>query len=138
MRYYISTSLLPFSVAAFRISGEKNFGSYPFFESAFLGGSGSLRGFARNRFAGDGFLLGSAELRLYLFKFFFQVPVYFGVTALDDVGRVFISNAGSKVWHNTYGGGIWLSFINPGFLFSFNYARSDEDSGIYFTSGFSF
>ena len=138
MRYYISTSLLPFSVAAFRISGEKNFGSYPFFESAFLGGSGSLRGFARNRFAGDGFLLGSAELRLYLFKFFFQVPVYFGVTALDDVGRVFISNAGSKVWHNAYGGGIWLSFINPGFLFSFNYAGSDEDSGIYFTSGFSF
>ena len=138
VRYYISSSFLPLSVIAFRISGEKNFGSYPFFESAFLGGNGSLRGFAKNRFAGEGSLLGSTELRLYLFKFFFQVPVYFGITALSDAGRVFIPDAQSKVWHNAYGGGIWLSIINPGFLFSFNYARSTEDSGIYFTSGFSF
>ncbi len=138
VRYYVSTSSFPLSSLAFRIFGEKNFGTYPFFESAFLGGNGSLRGFEKNRFAGEGSLLGSAELRLYLFKFFFQVPVYFGVTALDDVGRVIIPGAESKIWHNAYGGGIWLSIINPEFLFSFNYARSDEDSGIYFTSGFSF
>ncbi len=138
LRYYISASLLPLSALAFRISGEKNFGSYPFFESAFLGGEGSLRGFPKNRFAGDGSLLGSAELRLYLFKFFFQVPIYFGITALDDVGKVFISGSESKLWHNAYGGGIWISVINPGFLFSLNYTRSAEDSGIYFTSGFSF
>ena len=138
VRYYISSSVLPLSAAAFRIAGEKNFGTYPFFESAFLGGDGSLRGFAKNRFAGEGSLLGSAELRLYLFKFFFQVPVYFGVTALDDIGKVFMPQAESKVWHNTYGGGIWLSVINPEFLFSLNYVRSAEDSGIYFTSGFSF
>ena len=137
-RYYISAHSLPLSALAFRIYGERNFGTYPFFESAFLGGSGSLRGFAKNRFAGQGSLSGSAELRLYLFKFFFQVPVYFGLTALDDVGRVFIPDSESKVWHNSYGGGIWLAIINPAFLFSFNYARSDEDSGIYFTSGFCF
>ena len=138
LRYYISSSFLPLSAAAFRIAGEKNIGAYPFFESAFLGGNGSLRGFAKNRFAGEGSLLGSAELRLYLFKFFFQVPVYFGVTALGDIGRVFVPDSESKIWHNAYGGGIWLSFINPGFLFSFNFARSDEDSGFYLTSGFSF
>ncbi len=138
VRYYVSTSLLPLSAAALRIYGEKNFGSYPFFESAFLGGNGSLRGFAKNRFAGDAGFLGSAEFRLYLFKFFFQVPIYCGITALDDVGRVFISGSESKVWHNAYGGGIWLSIINPGFLFSFNYVKSVENSGIYFTSGFSF
>jgi len=138
IRYYISTYLLPLSAVVIRVSGEKNFGVYPFSESAFLGGNGSLRGYAKNRFAGDASILGSMELRLYLFHFFFQVPVYCGITALDDVGRVFISGSDSKVWHNAYGGGIWLSIINPGFLFSVNYARSDEDSGIYFTSGFSF
>ena len=138
VRYYVSTSLLPLSTLALRIFGEKNFGSYPFFESAFLGGDGSLRGFAKNRFAGDGSLSGSVELRLFLFKFFFQVPMYLGVTALDDAGRVFISSSESKLWHNAYGGGIWLSIINPGFLFSFNYVKSVEDSGVYFTSGFSF
>ena len=138
VRYYLSTTSLPFSALAFRIFGEKNFGSYPFFESSFLGGIGSLRGFDKNRFAGDGSILGSAELRLFLFKFFFQVPMYFGVTALGDAGKVFMSNDDSKIWHNAYGGGIWLSIINPDFLFSLNYAKSSEDSGIYFTSGFSF
>ena len=137
-RYYFSTSFLPLSAVAFRIYGEKNIGNYPFFESAFLGGNSSLRGFVKNRFAGDGSLSGSVELRLYLFKFFFQVPMYFGITALDDVGKVFISDTESKKWHNAYGGGIWLSIINPEFLFSINYAKSPEDSGIYFTSGFPF
>ncbi|MGA9291315.1 MAG: BamA/TamA family outer membrane protein [Ignavibacteriaceae bacterium] len=136
--YYLPVPSLALSSLALRIYGEKNFGTYPFFESAFLGGNGSLRGFAKNRFAGEGSLSGSAELRLYLFKFFFQVPVYFGITAVDDIGRVFMPDAESKLWHNAYGGGIWLSIINPGFLFSFNYVRSVEDSGIYFTSGFSF
>ncbi len=138
VRYYISASFLPLSSIALRIYGEKNFSTYPFFESSFLGGNGSLRGFSKNRFSGDASLAGSAELRLYLFKFFFQVPIYFGITALNDIGKVFLRGEKSNVWHNAYGGGIWLSFINPGFLFSFNYAKSNEDSGIYFTSGFSF
>ena len=137
-RYYLSIPSIPLSSLAFRIYGEKNFGIYPFFESAFLGGNGSLRGFAKNRFAGSASLFGSSELRLYLFKFFFQVPMYFGITALGDAGKVFISGESSKIWHSAYGGGIWLSIINPEFLFSFNYAKSSEDSGIYFTSGFPF
>ncbi len=138
VRYYLSVPSLPLSSVALRVYGEKNFSMYPFFESAFLGGNNLLRGFSKNRFAGDACLMGSAEMRLYLFRFFFQVPIYLGITALDDVGKVFISGSDSGIWHNAYGGGIWFSIINPAFLFSVNYAKSKEDSGIYFTSGFPF
>ena len=137
-RYYLSTSSLPLSAIALRVYGEKNFGRYPFFEAAFLGGNNLLRGFSRNRFAGDACFMGSAEIRIYLFKFFFQVPIYLGITALDDIGKVFVSGSDSRIWHNAAGGGIWFSIINPAFLFSVNYAKSNEDSGIYFTSGFPF
>ena len=49
------------------VGGRKVFGEYPWFEAAFVGGSKSLRGYRKNRFAGDGSLYGSVEARLWLF-----------------------------------------------------------------------
>ena len=53
---------------AARVGGRKVFGEYPWFESAFVGGSKNLRGYRKNRFAGDGSLYGSVEARLWLFR----------------------------------------------------------------------
>jgi hypothetical protein len=138
------------------VSGEKNWGRYPFFEAAFLGGAsvppalnltgatiGSpLRGYDANRFAGDASVGGNAELRVSLGRFTALLPFRYGVLALGDVGRVFVSSESSSRWHSAAGGGIWLAVFASAWTFqvgsSFNamVVRSDERTAFYLSSGF--
>lgn len=124
---------------ALRLRGEKIFGDYPFFESAFLGGSQYLRGFSSERFAGDGSVLGSAELRLKLFKMNFLVPEWVGIFTFAESGRVFVKGEKSNAWHTGYGGGLFMFVLNRDITFKFTYARSiEKDFALYFTTGFGF
>jgi hypothetical protein len=137
---YIPLFSLPYSSLALKLSGEKIWGRFPFFESAFLGGLESLRGFERNRFAGDASLSSSAEVRLFITDFKLVVPVYFGVTAFADAGRVFMSSfpESTDKFHKAFGGGLWFSFITPDLLISTYAALSDDDEGFYLTTGYAF
>ena len=47
---------------AARAGGQKNWGRYPWHESAFIGGSDSVRGYDRNRFAGDSSFYTNAQV----------------------------------------------------------------------------
>jgi outer membrane translocation and assembly module TamA len=125
---------------ALRIWGEKVIGDYyPFFESAFLGGSRLLRGFSSERFAGDGSLTGAAELRLKLFKYNILLPQTLGIFGFGETGRVFLKNEESKRWHASYGGGLFIHLINRDITFKLTYAASEEkDYAIYFGTGFGF
>jgi hypothetical protein len=135
-RIYFSNPALRLSSMAVKVGGEKIWGRYPFFESAFLGGESSLRGYDRNRFAGDASLYASAELRFFLAQTKVLIPVYFGLTALADGGKIFYNNQASDIIRTTFGGGIWLSFLKPEYLFTFYIAHSPEDTGFYFNLGF--
>jgi hypothetical protein len=124
---------------ALRLRGEKVFGDYPFFESAFLGGSKYLRGFSSERFAGDGSVLGSAEVRLKLFKMNFLVPETVGIFTFAESGRVFVKGEKSDAWHTGYGGGLFMFILNRDITFKFTYARSiEKDFALYFSTGFGF
>jgi hypothetical protein len=138
------------------VAGEKNWGRFPFFESAFLGGTslppmlnlsgamtGSpLRGYDANRFAGDASAVGNAELRVALGRFTALLPFRYGLLALADVGRVFDSSQSSSLWHSAAGGGIWVAVFASAWAFqvgsSFNavIVRSDERTAFYLTTGF--
>jgi len=96
-----------------RVAGEKNWGTYPFFESAFIGGAATrspldltytsignlLRGFDLNRFAGDASVVSNNELRIALGKYSALLPLRYGILGLADVGRVFLAGESSKTWH---------------------------------------
>ncbi|MCI0715949.1 MAG: BamA/TamA family outer membrane protein [Chlorobi bacterium] len=124
---------------ALRLRGEKIFGDYPFFESAFLGGARYLRGFPSERFAGDGSLAAMSELRLKLFKMNFLFPETIGLFGFAESGRVFLEGEESNLWHSSYGGGLYIHFINRDMTFKFTYARSKEkDFAFYFGTGFGF
>ena len=91
---------------ALRAGGKKVFGgTFPFFESAFVGGASTVRGLREQRFAGDGAVYGNAELRLRLGRFFVFLPGDYGVFGLADAGRVFLDGESSDVWHTGFGGG---------------------------------
>jgi hypothetical protein len=96
---------------AVRAGAKKLWGEYPFAHSAFLGGSGSVRGLSEQRFAGDASLHGSAELRVKLARLRILFPTDVGVFALGDVGRVYLTGEVSETWHAAYGGGVWMAPI---------------------------
>ena len=136
-------------------AAEKNWGIYPFFDSAFLGGASlpalmnlagmggvPLLGFDANRFAGDAAVGGVAELRIALGRFLALLPFRYGIAGVGDVGRVFVSGESSSKWHNGVGGGLWLAVYaaGPGLQLATSInamiVRSDERTAFYLSGGF--
>lgn len=132
-RTYLSLGAGP--VLALRAGGELVQGDFPYAEAAFLGGSGSLRGYPFQRFAGDAAAFGSAELRQPLGQVRLLVRGRLGVFALGDAGRVWMDGESPGDWHTNYGGGVWFETL--GIPVTFTYARGDVDR-LYLDLGMAF
>ncbi len=137
---YLPAKLLPHTVLALRVGAEKIWGSYPWFDAAFIGGLQSLRGWRSQRFAGDASLFGSAELRTHITQFRTVIPHLFGVSGSADAGRVWVDGQSPGGWHVGLGGGIWLGFFGSRYLFSASYFKGmkEQVSGLYIDWGFAF
>ena len=138
LRTYLTTSLLSKTTFAFRMFGEKIWGKYPFLSSTFLGGSNNLLGFNRERFSGDASIYSTMQMRMYLAKIKLIIIGDFGFHAFAETGRVFIDSINSKIWHPSFGGGLWLSYLNREFNLVITLAHSEESFLIYFGTGFNF
>ncbi|MDQ3292121.1 MAG: BamA/TamA family outer membrane protein, partial [Bacteroidota bacterium] len=112
---------------ATRFGGGVNFGDFEFFQANTLGGLTNLRGFRRTRFTGKSSLYNNTEVRLRLFSFRTYIfPAHFGIMGFHDVGRVWVEGENSSIWHNSTGGGIWLTPFNQAVI-SFMYGISKEE-----------
>jgi hypothetical protein len=125
---------------ALRAGGKKVWGTYPFHESAFLGGPGNLRGFRQDRFAGDASVYGNAELRFGLTKIKLLVPGKLGLFGAVDAGRVYYDGDSDDAdeWHVGAGGGLWLSFLHRLQTLSVAVMSGDDLTGVYLRAGFMF
>ena len=133
------TPNLPFQpTLALRAGGRKLWGSYPFFEAAFIGGPSTVRLGRVNRYAGDAAAYGNAELRLPLAKVTLVLPADVGVFGLADAGRVFLEGESSDKWHTAFGGGIWLAYLSRENTISAAVAAGEERPGFYVQAGFGF
>ena len=148
-RTYLTARVPTNPTLALRVGGKKVWGTYPFHESAFLGGpgrvglgpsEGPLRGFQKNRFAGDASLYANAELRLALASIKVLVPGEFGLFGAADVGKVFFAGdpADADEWHNGNGGGFWLSFLERRTTLSVAVMKGRDLTGVYFRVGYMF
>ncbi len=136
--YFTAKSLPLEPTLAFRAGAKKVWGTFPFQESAFIGGVETVRLGRQNRYAGDAAVYGGAELRLFLTRFFLLIPGDFGVFGLGDVGRVFLDGESSDRWHGAAGGGIWISFLSRANTLSMAVSRGEERTGLYVKAGFGF
>ena len=135
-RWRVPAALAP--TLALRVGGKRLWGTFPFHESAFLGGASTLRGWGEERFAGRASLYGNAELRMFLTKFFLILPGDLGVFGLADAGRVYASGERSDAWHTGVGGGLWIAPITRANTFTLAVVRGRERTGFYLRSGFLF
>lgn len=125
-------------VLALRVGGTETWGKVPYHQAAYVGGSPNLRGFRRNRFAGNSAVYGNGELRLFLKQFFVFLPIDIGVHALGDWGRVWLDGEDSSRWHSDWGGGLWSEVVDRAATVSISVARSTEGTRFYFRHGFLF
>lgn len=96
-------------VIANKIGGGTTIGSPYFYQLMQLGGVANLRGFHTRRFNGKSSLYYNLDLRFKLFNFTsYVVPGSVGLTAFNDVGRVWQPGEHSNTWHHGYGGGLYV------------------------------
>lgn len=123
---------------AVRAGAKRVWGEFPFFDAAFLGGPGTVRGYTYQRFAGDAAAWGAAELRLKLFSYGFVLPGDVGVLGLADGGRVWVDGESAEEWHTAVGGGVWVAFIDERGTVALSLADGDEGTAAYLSLGFGF
>lgn len=94
-----------------RVQAQLNIGNdYQFYQAASLGGNSGLRGYRQQRFTGKSAFSTGGDLRYSFdqFKTTF-LPFQIGIFGGYDLGRVWAENMDSNVWHDSYGGGIWIN-----------------------------
>lgn len=123
---------------AARLGGAKVWGTYPYYEAAFLGGSGSLRGQPEERFAGDAMLYGGLELRTFLARITLLLPMDVGVFGLFDGGRTWVEDESSGAWHRGAGGGLWFAPLRRSTAVHIAWAQSEGRRSFYGGVGFAF
>jgi hypothetical protein len=123
---------------ALRVGGKRLWGTFPYSDAAFLGGTEDVRGLREQRFAGDASVYGSAEMRVFLTRFHLVFPMDFGVFGLTDVGRVFMDGEPSGGWHTSRGGGIWLAPVTRRATVQLSVAGSEGRRAFYVGMGFAY
>lgn len=97
-------------VLADRVGGGITVGKYAFYQALFVGGHENLLGYRQYRFAGQHMLYNNFELRMKIANFTgYIIPGQFGMLGFFDVGRVWIDDEKSNVWHNGVGGGLYFA-----------------------------
>ena len=126
----------PFVLAS-RISGGVNWGDFNFNQAHYIGLDQGLRAFRNNRFGGYSSLLFTNDLRVKVGTTRGALPLTFGLMGAYDFGRVWNEGEIDTRWHQSYGGGIFLSpfDIMP---ISIYYLQSTENtSNLIISLGFS-
>ena len=134
---YLTIPALTRPVIAVRAGGEKLIGDFPYFDAAFIGGSGSLRTEHRQRYAGDASLYGTTELRVPVVKFPLILPWDVGALGFVDAARVYVDGESPGGWHIGSGAGFWIGIISPETSLSVLYTNN-PDRRILTNLGFTF
>lgn len=129
LTFYIPFSVLPNrATLALRTGTAASFGDYPFFLANFIDGYEQMRGYRRNRYAGDVTFYNNAELRFKLFESKnYVLPFNLGVLGFADYGRVWLEGEDSDTWHPSFGGGFYFNLANFAVLTTTYGVSSDDE-----------
>ncbi len=126
------------TVIANRLGGSVVLGKYPFLKGAFIGGKETLRGFNKNRFAGDAAIFSQNEIRTQITDLNLFIKSKLGLLLFSDIGRVFISNKYSNKYHSSAGFGFFINYSDRLFTVVSTFAFSKEKPELFFGTNFNF
>lgn len=135
----IERGLFPSTLAA-RFSFLNSVGDTPYWVNPSLGGSGTLRGFIYRRFTSDNAISYSLELRSWFFSLPFK-NMDIGGQVFVDGGRVFANDNWDSMFSNhkfALGLGGVMSIFIPDFILKAEIGFSEDGTGIYLGTGYSF
>ncbi len=117
------------------VMAETNLGNnFEFYQGATLGGTNGLRAYREERFTGKSAFAFSGDLRYSFTKFKTGLlPLQLGLFGGYDIGRVWIPNEDSDIWHDDFGGGLWINGVDA---IGAQLGVFSGDEGIRFTFGF--
>lgn len=102
----------------------------PFYYLNYIGGIEEMRGFRRNRLAGNTSFYTNIDFRVKLFQYNNHLlPMEIGLIGFTDVGRVWSENDASTDWYKNFGGGIYFYPVKM-FLLNVTYGYSKLDKGL--------
>lgn len=138
LTFYQRLAQTDFLVWATKFGAERVVGDYMFFQSAYVGGPSSLRGYRMGRFRGQ-----TSFYNMNDFRFNFGevknrlLPFDFGLIGAFDHGRVWHEELESNSYHYTYGGGIFINALDMASA-TLGYHIGDEEGQWLFSLGFNF
>jgi Omp85 superfamily domain/Calcineurin-like phosphoesterase len=96
-----------------RTGGGWTDGDIEFYQAQTLGGTGkeaNIRGYRRTRFYGQTSFYNNTDMRITLFGFkTYLFPANVGLVGFYDIGRVWVQEEDSDIWHTGYGAGLWMT-----------------------------
>ncbi|RNC79411.1 MAG: hypothetical protein ED557_15125 [Balneola sp.] len=134
------TKRFPEVTMATRFSFVNSAGEKPYWFTPALGGSENLRGFIYRRFTSDNALSYTVELRTWLISLPFK-SIDLGGHVFMDGGRVFSNNNWDSAFSDhkyALGLGGVMSIFTPDFILKAEVGFSEDGTGIYLGTGYSF
>ncbi|MBO6794281.1 MAG: BamA/TamA family outer membrane protein [Balneolaceae bacterium] len=129
-----------FTSLASRITLTQSFGELPYWQYPALGGSGTIRGFMYRRFTSENTLSYSLEARSWFFKLPYK-NIELGGQVFVDGGKAFTNENWDSLFleHKTaLGFGGVMSIFTPDFIMKAEIGFSEDGTGVYLGTGYSF
>ncbi len=125
-------------VLASKVGFRHATGDFEFYQAPALGARNNLRGFRNERFIGNTAFYHQNDLRIKLTTVKnYLLPFTLGVLGGYDYGRVWSDYDETDNWHDSYGGGLWLSPFDL-MVVTFSYFQSDDGPRFELRGGFAF
>ncbi len=130
IEYFLSPRPYPLTLGL-KAGYGTSFGDVPFYKLPRLGQQEGLRGFQRNRFAGDSRVYFNSELRIPLAKVETTVvPLRIGLIGFYDMGKIIQDGQTEEDWQVSYGGGFYLIPLSRSYTLSVLVGASREETAV--------
>lgn len=141
MSHYLTFHIIRDITFANRVYLKHTSGEVPYWKLSYLGDEETLRGYQSKRFLDDNAFVLNNELRTWLFEIP-SLEMRLGGTLFFDIGRTFANGTSFDTITNdlkyTFGLGGTASFFTPDFIIRTDVGFSEEDFGVYITTGYLF
>ncbi|UMQ41117.1 metallophosphoesterase [Chryseobacterium sp. Y16C] len=107
-----------------------NNNNFEFYQAASIGGNNGMRAFRNDRFSGRSYFTNNSEIRWDFGRVRNPiVPANMGILIGYDIGRVWNDHEDSRKWHQSIGGGFWMSIVET-FSARLNYFTGSDGGRI--------